>query len=249
MLTSWRISAAYRKPQTCRQQGGWLDLRMSYAERAPAATRRTRRPIVGALVVLGAAALIGAAGRHQLSATSSSSPTATVAAAPPAPRTDESLDGGPHRALGQTDGVVPVGVTVFEDGYPAVAKLAPDLRAALRRAATAAAGYRVEFHVDSGWRSPRYQEQLLEQAISKYGSREAAARWVATPDTSAHVSGDAVDIGPSNAAAWLSRHGARYALCQINRNEPWHYELRPNAVGYGCPRMYADPTHDPKMQQ
>ena len=31
----------------------------------------------------------------------------------------------------------------------------------------------------------------------KYGSEAEAARWVATPDTSAHVSGDAVDIGPS----------------------------------------------------
>ena len=34
--------------------------------------------------------------------------------------------------------------------------------------------------------------------------KQEAARWVATPNTSAHVSGDAVDIGPSGAAAWLS---------------------------------------------
>jgi hypothetical protein len=72
---------------------------------------------------------------------------------------------------------------------------------------------------------------------------------VATPKTSAHVSGDAVDIGPSEATAWLSHHGATYGLCQIYRNEPWHYELRPAAVDHGCPRMYADPTHDPRMQQ
>ena len=31
---------------------------------------------------------------------------------------------------------------------------------------------------------------------------------MATPETSPHVSGDAVDIGPSDAAAWLSEHGA-----------------------------------------
>jgi zinc D-Ala-D-Ala carboxypeptidase len=50
---------------------------------------------------------------------------------------------------------------------------------------------------------------------------------VATPDKSAHVSGDAVDIGPSGAAAWLSERGAEYGLCQTYGNEPWHYELRP----------------------
>jgi LAS superfamily LD-carboxypeptidase LdcB len=76
-----------------------------------------------------------------------------------------------------------------------------------------------------------------------------AARWVATPNTSPHVSGDAVDIGHSDAMAWLSKHGAEYGLCQIYRNEPWHYELRPKAIGHGCPPMYADPTHDPRMQQ
>ena len=98
-----------------------------------------------------------------------------------------------------------------------------------------------ELHVDSGWRSPEYQEQLLREAISKYGSEAAAARWVATPETSAHVSGDAVDIGPSGAAAWLSAHGAAYGLCQIYGNEPWHYELRPEAVEHGCPRHVRRP--------
>jgi hypothetical protein len=72
---------------------------------------------------------------------------------------------------------------------------------------------------------------------------------VATPNTSAHVSGDAVDIGPGKAAAWLSEHGATYGLCQIYGNEPWHYELRPEAIDHGCPVMYADPTHDPRMQR
>ncbi len=72
---------------------------------------------------------------------------------------------------------------------------------------------------------------------------------MATPTTSAHVSGDAVDIGPFDATAWLSEHGAKYGLCQIYRNESWHYELRPKAIDHGCPPMYADPTHDPRMQQ
>jgi LAS superfamily LD-carboxypeptidase LdcB len=140
-------------------------------------------------------------------------------------------------------------VTVFDDGIPGVAKLDPALLGALRRAATDAAGDGVEFRVDSGWRSPEYQERLLREAVSKYGSEEEAARWVATPETSAHVSGDAVDIGPSGAAAWLSEHGADHELCQVYGNEPWHYELRPEAREHGCPPVYADPTHDPRMQR
>ena len=155
-----------------------------------------------------------------------------------------------HRvALGEADGAVPEGTTVFDDAIPGVAKLDPALLGALRQAATDAAGYGVRFVVDSGWRSPEYQEHLLDQAVSKYGSIAEAARWVATPTTSAHVSGDAVDIGPATAAAWLSEHGADYGLCRIYGNEPWHYELRAEAIELGCPPMYADPTHDPRMQQ
>ena len=118
----------------------------------------------------------------------------------------------------------------------------------MRQAATDAAADGLEFFVDSGWRTPEYQEQLLQEAVLKYASEEEAARWVATPNTSAHVSGHAVDMG-SDATGWLSEHGADYGLCQIYSNEPWHYELRPEAVDHGCPRMYADPTHDPRTQQ
>jgi hypothetical protein len=151
-------------------------------------------------------------------------------------------------ALGEADGAVPDGTTVFDDEIPGVANLDSDLLGALRQAATAAADDGVEFYVDSGWRSREYQERLLREAISKYGSEEEATRWVATPDTSAHVSGDAVDIGPFDATAWLSEHGARYGLCRVYSNEPWHYELRPGAIDHGCPPVYADPTHDPRMQ-
>jgi LAS superfamily LD-carboxypeptidase LdcB len=152
-------------------------------------------------------------------------------------------------AVTEADGALPDGVTVFDNEYPGVANLDPDLLQALREAATDAADDGVEFHVNSGWRSPAYQNQLLQEAISKYGSKEQAARWVATPDTSAHVSGNAVDLGPSDATAWLSERGAHYGLCQIYSNEPWHFELRSRAIDRGCPPMFADPTHDPRMQQ
>ena len=140
-------------------------------------------------------------------------------------------------------------MTVFDDEVPAVAKLDPDLLVALRLAATEAARNRVEFSVNSGWRSPAFQNQLLREAIAEYGSEEEAARWVATADTSPHVSGEAIDIGPIDATTWLSTHGTDYGLCQIYRNEPWHYELRPDAIDHGCPPTYADPTHDPRMRQ
>jgi hypothetical protein len=156
---------------------------------------------------------------------------------------------GEHRGpLREDDGAVPDGTTVFDVGVPGVANLDPTLLGALRQAATHAAYDGVEFFVDSGWRSAEYQKRLLEQAILKYGSRAEAARWVATPNTSAHVSGEAVDIGRSDAAAWLSEHGARYGLCQIYSNESWHYELRPEAIDHGCPPMYEDPTDDPRTQ-
>lgn len=140
-------------------------------------------------------------------------------------------------------------MTVFDDEIPAVAHLDPDLLRALRQAATDAADDGAEFYVNSGWRSPEYQNQLLREAVSQYGSEDQAARWVATAATSPHVSGDAVDIGHSDATAWLSEHGAEYGLCQIYRNEPWHYELRAHAEDRGCPRMYADLTQDPRTQQ
>jgi len=193
-------------------------------------------------VALGAA--LGAKSPVPPSLTLPSLRTASPAAAPLDHSRDEHGD-----ALGEAGGAVPDGTTVFADDVPGVARLDGDLLDALRRAATEAEYDGIEFVVDSGWRSRAYQQRLLDEAVQKYGSRAQAARWVATPSTSEHVSGHAVDIGPSNAAAWLSAHGSAYGLCQIYDNEPWHYELRPDAAAEGCPSMYADPTHDPRMEQ
>jgi hypothetical protein len=196
-----------------------------------------RRTTVAGLLAVIAATAVALGG--QLPASSPS----TAASPTGVPRSE-------HRgAHGEAGGAVPDGTTVVDDEIPAVAKLDPALLGALRRAATDAADNGVEFVVDSGWRSSAYQEQLLREAISKYGSETEAARWVATPNTSAHVKGDAVDIGPSGAVAWLSEHGARYDLCRIYANEPWHFELRVEARDHGCPPMYADPTQDPRMQR
>jgi len=126
--------------------------------------------------------------------------------------------------------------------------LNPHLLRALQDAATAAKDDGVVFHVSSGWRSTAYQEQLQEDAIATYGSRAKASQWVAPPEKSAHVSGDAVDLDGYDTQAWLTKRGAGFGLCQVYENEPWHFELRTEAQQQGCPSMYADAAHDPRMK-
>ena len=192
--------------------------------------------------------MVAAALGWQLPSSSSTAapPSHVVPKEPPRPPAEARRDR--RDALGEAGGAVPSGTTVFDQHVPGVANLDPALLEALRWAAADAAAAGVQLVVDSGWRSPAYQERLLHEAVWKYGSEEEAARWVATPNRSAHVSGAAVDIGPSGAAAWLSDHGAAYGLCQVYANELWHYELRSGAAGHGCPPMYADAAHDPRMQ-
>ena len=231
---------------------------MTYRNPARTAARRTRSTILAAAVVVGVA-LIGLAASPIDSLHGDPEP-AVIGIDSDQPTTEDRGQHDDHDRrdrrdpaipLGEADGVVPDGVTVtvFDDDIPAVANLEPGLLGALRQAATDAADDGVEFYVTSGWRSPKYQDQLLREAIFTYGSEVEAARWVVTADTSPHVSGDAVDIGSLEATAWLSEHGAGYGLCQIYSNEPWHYELRPEAIDDSCPPMYADPTHDPRMQR
>jgi zinc D-Ala-D-Ala carboxypeptidase len=256
------MSPAYRQPPPSRHHHAASAAGVSQnAFEKRGAGRPARSTILVAVAVV-IAAIVGALGYQSWAATHdpgarsgpATSPATAARQAEDVPR-DHPPPGGDvgdrdaHGAVGKADGVVPDGVTVFDDEFPAVAELDPGLLKALRRAAKDAADDRITFYVNSGWRSREYQNQLLREAISKYGSEKEAARWVATADTSPHVSGDAVDIGPTAAAAWLSKHGAEYGLCQIYRNEPWHYELRPDAANSGCPRMYADPTHDPRMQK
>jgi zinc D-Ala-D-Ala carboxypeptidase len=214
---------------------------VSQTASARTTTRRTLKPYAVGVVVITAAII----GTLVYQSASSSAPSFSEVVRDDRGGATTEDDG----VVTEDDGAVPDGVTVFDDEYPGVANLDPDLLQALREAATDAADDGIEFYVNSGWRSPDYQNQLLREAVSEYGSEEEAARWVATADTSAHVSGNAIDIGSFDATAWLSEHGAEYGLCQIYSNESWHYELRTQAIDLGCPPMYADPTHDPRMQQ
>lgn len=125
-----------------------------------------------------------------------------------------------------------------------MARLDPDLRAAVRAAMRAAREDGVRMEITSGWRSREHQQRLFDEAVAQYGSEDEARRYVATPDSSAHVTGDAVDLGPTDALSWLSQHGADYGLCQTFANEMWHYELA-TTPGGRCPEMHLDGTRPP----
>jgi zinc D-Ala-D-Ala carboxypeptidase len=210
---------------------------MTDSKPARTTTRRIPRILVAGLLVV-IAAIAAALGYQSLVSSSS------TAASPIDVLRSE------HRgALGEADGAVPDSTTVFDDEIPGVANLDPALLGALRQAATDAAGDGVEFYVESGWRSPEYQEQLLREAVSKYGLRRGSCPLGGHRGHVCSRVGGRVDIGHADATAWLSEHGAEYGLCQIYSNEPWHYELRLEAIDHGCPPRYADPTHDPRMQQ
>ncbi|WP_246059743.1 M15 family metallopeptidase [Herbidospora galbida] len=143
--------------------------------------------------------------------------------------------------VGVADGFVADGahVSPFDTRLPAIANLDPALLRAVQEAARDAADDGVEMFLTTAWRSERYQRQLYEEAITKYGSEREARRFVSTPDRSRHVTGDAVDVGPTDADDWLNRHGRAYGLCQTYANEMWHFELA-TGPGGACPPMRAD---------
>ncbi len=69
------------------------------------------------------------------------------------------------------------------------------------------------------------------------------------------LGGQSLAASSSSAASPIDiLHGAQAAGpvpdgVTVFDDESWHYELRPEAIDDGCPPMYADPTHDPRMQQ
>ncbi|SDD15237.1 M15 family metallopeptidase [Nocardioides lianchengensis] len=123
-------------------------------------------------------------------------------------------------------------------------RLDPDLLAAVQAAARDARADGITVQVTSGWRSREHQQRLYDEAVTRYGSEEEARRYVATPDASAHVTGDAVDIGPTDAADWMGRHGSAHGLCQTFANEMWHFELA-TTPGGECPEQLPDGSSRP----
>lgn len=113
------------------------------------------------------------------------------------------------------------------------------LERAISKAIVAAEKDGVALRVTSGLRSYADQEALWAEGIETHGSEAEAARWVLPPDVSTHVEGLAVDVGPADGAAWLGEHGARWGLCQVYANEPWHFERVTKNKGT-CPAPLPD---------
>ncbi|MDH0113375.1 D-alanyl-D-alanine carboxypeptidase family protein [Rhizobium pusense] len=80
--------------------------------------------------------------------------------------------------------------------------------------------------VNSGYRSPERQQQLWFEALKKYGSPEAARKWVAPPGNSQHNKGNAADLGYTSDAArqWVHQNAGNYGLSFPMKHEPWHIE-------------------------
>jgi LAS superfamily LD-carboxypeptidase LdcB len=166
----------------------------------------------------------------------SSSPATSTPAPPDAPAPD-TLEIG----TGATDtfgGWLPDGVMLspFDVSSPVVALLDPALLKAVQDAAHSAAANGIDMKITSGWRSKGFQQRLFDDAVRDYGSVDIARQFVASPEMSEHVTGEAVDIAPVDADHWLIRNGPRFGLCQIYANEIWHFELAVDEQGR-CPPL------------
>lgn len=99
------------------------------------------------------------------------------------------------------------------------------------QAADAALGPGLQVY--SGYRSPELQAQLYNNALNKYGSPEAARKWVAPPGRSRHNTGQAADLKfngvrldqSPEAAAWVRENASNYGLDVPMSWEPWQVEL------------------------
>lgn len=96
--------------------------------------------------------------------------------------------------------------------------------------------------IGSGYRSDEQQAKLFAEAVKKYGSPEAARKWVAPPGGSQHNHGNAVDIwyngqrldqGPAEVRDWVHANAAAYGLRFPMSWEAWHIEPA-NARGGGA---------------
>jgi hypothetical protein len=164
-----------------------------------------------------------------------------VPPAPQAPRitlVDNTVAMDPAPPYDPGDGSLPNGGTLspFDVQDPAIGNLDPALLTAIQNAATAASADGVTMTITSGWRSPAFQQRLLDDAVHTYGSLAAARQYVQTPEASKHVIGQAVDVGGTGADQWLIANGSRFGLCRIYANELWHFELAADAMG-NCPPL------------
>lgn len=84
-----------------------------------------------------------------------------------------------------------------------------------------------QFQIMSGARSNERQAELYDAAVKKYGSPEAARKWVAPPGKSFHNKGLATDLTYLDPSARKYAHdnAVKYNLAFPMGHEPWHIEL------------------------
>jgi tape measure domain-containing protein len=92
----------------------------------------------------------------------------------------------------------------------------------------------------SGHRSIERQQELWDEALRKYGSPEAARKWVAPPGRSSHNFGKAIDVGQNGstfsgmdpeAQQWLHDNAGKYGMKFPLSNEGWHMEMQETRGG------------------
>jgi D-alanyl-D-alanine carboxypeptidase len=144
-------------------------------------------------------------------------------------------------AVDTWNGWLPDGKTFspFDTVSPPITRLDPLLLRAIQDATRAAAAAGVNITLTSGWRSQGFQQRLFADAVRQYGSVDVAQQFVASPDGSKHVLGQAVDVTGTGASDWLIRNGAQFGLCQIYANENWHFEIAVDDNGR-CPPLRPD---------
>ena len=135
-------------------------------------------------------------------------------------------------------------LTTLSNGRQVDSRIYPDLQAMFDDARAAG----LQLFVRAGYRTGDEQRQLLNEKISQYQSdgysktdaEKLAKEWVATPGTSEHEIGIAVDINADTSSStknevytWLENNSYRYGFIKrypSNKaditgisNEPWHY--------------------------
>ena len=92
-------------------------------------------------------------------------------------------------------------------------------------------------YIKSAYRSPAEQTALYNTAAQRYGENNAN-QWVADPQASNHVSGNAVDLGGDLTVA--SQLAPQFGLVAPMGWEPWHFEF-PSQAQTSHPAAYTVP--------
>ena len=127
--------------------------------------------------------------------------------------------------------------SVFYDAHPAVSNLDPVLLDAAQTAAVDAAVEGIAVVVTSCWRSPQYQDRLLQKAVP-VRFRGGGGRLGGHRGNLGACAWGAVDVGPETAIAWLAANGTPYGSARSTATNPGISNTFPERPPVGCPAIY-----------